>query len=142
MRSSPGTSEDRSGVGAEKVGIDAEVAGNPVKDLVDVERPDRLLEVGRAPPMVPLERMVAQIDYPLSAGQGRKCFLVDAAGEPWDPFGKAGLGDRSRHQPGLVTGTPTLGNQSLDDRERHHQVPEPEGDRCHVDPGHLVSGPA
>ena len=90
--------------------------------------------------MVPLERMVAQIDDPVSAGHSWKCFLVDAAGEPGDPFGKARLGGRPRHQPGLVTGTPTVGNQSLDDRERDHQVPEPEGDRCHVDPGHLLSG--
>ena len=32
--------------------------------------------------------------------------------------------DRVHEQPGLVTRTPTVGNQSLDDRHRDHQVPE------------------
>ena len=87
-----------------EVGVDAEVTGDPVKDLVDVERPDRRLELGGAPPIVPLERMVAQIDHPVSAGHRSECLLVDAAGETGDPFGKARLGEptappaRSRHR--------------------------------------------
>ena len=124
-----------------EVDVDTEVSGDPVEYLVDVEQPDRRLELGRAPPIVPLERMVAEIDQPVCAGHRWECLLVHATGETGDPFGKARLRVRPCHQPGLVTPSATVGDQSLDDRERNDQVPEPEGNRRHVDPGHLLSGP-
>ena len=57
---------------------------------------------GVAPPVVSLERMVAQVDEPVSARESRELFLVDASGQSGNPFGQARLGSRPRHQPGLV----------------------------------------
>ena len=84
--------------------------------------------------------MVAQIDQTVRAGHCWECSLVHTASETGNPFGKKRLRDRARHEPGLVPLSGTIGDQGLDDRERNHQVPEPEGNRRHVDPGHPLSG--
>ena len=80
--------------------MNAEVAGNPVKDLVDVQRPrtsPRTLEI-------PTNGPAGADGRASSTSSTSERLLVDAAGEPRDR--KASRGSTPCHQPGLVTRTP------------------------------------
>ena len=83
---------------AREVGVDAEVGADALEDVVDVQATELGLEGGRPPPVVALERMVAEVDQPV-AGSAAEGALVDHAGQTGDPLGEQPLARRPGHQP-------------------------------------------
>src|SRR5262249_2008598 len=68
---------------------DPEVGAEAGEDLVDRERPDGLVELGRSPPVVPLQRVIAQVDEAAAGPGGVERLLVHAAAEA-DATGERG----------------------------------------------------
>ena len=126
-------------LGRGDVGRDPEVGADASKDVVDVERAERSLELGRPPPVVALQRVVAEVDEPASAGGGVERLLVHAPSEPPDARRQPLLRGRAGDQPGLVAGAGTVGDQGLDRRQRDHEIAQPEGDGGHEHPAHRQS---
>ncbi len=98
--------------------------------------PERVLELGRAPPPVSLERMITQVDEATVVVVAVERRFLHPAGQSGDAVGEPCLGSRTRDQPGLVAVVPAVRDQRLDRGQRDREVAQTEGNGRHIDATH------
>jgi hypothetical protein len=113
-----------------EVGLDREVGTDAGEHVVDGQPPERLLEPCRSPPVVALQRVVAQVHEPSVMTVPVEIVLGHPTGQAVDALRQRRLRGRAGDEPRVFT------EERLDGGQRYDEITEPEGHRRHVDATH------